>query len=165
MSQAEISIIIPTLNESAHIGGLLTHLNQNAHKRGRLEILVVDGGSSDDTQQIAIAHGARFICADRGRAVQMNTGAQMAQGSILYFLHADTLPPAQFDQLILNKLSNTCQAGSFRMQFDHNSRFLGLFAWLTRWNFPICRGGDQSLFLTKSLFESSGGFNENLPYI
>lgn len=161
MSQPQISIIIPTLNEADHIGALLTHLNQNAHKRERLEIVVADGGSSDDTQQIAIAHGARFILAERGRAIQMNAGAHKAQGEILYFLHADTLPPAQYDQLILNKLSYACQAGSFRMRFDHNSRFLGLFAWLTRYNFPICRGGDQSLFLTKSLFESSGGFNEN----
>lgn len=155
-----ISIIIPVLNEGATIGALLGYLYEHTNPALIREILVVDGGSTDDTRSIAGTMGVRVIRSGRGRAVQMNKGAMLARAEVLYFLHADTYPPPGFDRAILDAVSRGHGAGSFRMRFDCNSRFLSFFAWCSRFNSNICRGGDQSLFVLKTLFRSSGGFNE-----
>ena len=156
----QLSIIIPVLNEEGTIGSLLQHLQLQAAQGEVLEILVVDGGSTDDTVKVAEAQGVRVVHSEKGRAVQMNVGATGAKGSILYFLHADTYPPKHFDSAITSAVSNKKQAGCFRMQFNSPSLFLSFFSWFTRFNIPLCRGGDQSLFITKKLFEELGGFNE-----
>jgi len=156
----KISVIIPVLNEEAIIASTLQHLWQNSSKEHIKEILVVDGGSTDATCAIAKKHGANVISSARGRAKQMNCGAKNARGSILYFLHADTLPPKHFDQSILKSVKNNCEAGCFQMRFDSNSLFLQIFAWFSRINAKLCRGGDQSLFTTKEIFEELNGFNE-----
>ncbi len=157
----KISIIIPVLNEAGFIGTLLHHLKENAKDSGALELLVVDGGSTDDTVQIVIAQAAKVIPSETGRAKQMNLGAQNATGEILYFIHADTLPPKHYDQYILEAHRQGYTAGCFRMRFDTNNWFLRFFAWLSRVNHTLCRGGDQSLFVTKELFENTGRFNED----
>lgn len=90
----------------------------------------------------------------------MNSGAQQAQGVVLYFLHVDTLPPLNFDHFILKAIAKGHKAGCFRMQFDTPNPFLKLFAWLTRINHPLCRGGDQSLFVERKIFEQIQRFNE-----
>ena len=91
----------------------------------------------------------------------MNAGAQIANGTILYFLHADSFPPMDFDLHILESVErNRDLAGCFRMKFDHNHWILNILGWLTRFNSPLCRGGDQSLFITKKLFVELQGFNE-----
>lgn len=90
----------------------------------------------------------------------MNLGAKMANGSILYFLHADTYPPKNFDTHILHAVSNGKSAGCFRMKFDSQNWLLRVSAWFTRINHSMCRGGDQSLFITKALWHRSNGFNE-----
>ena len=79
---------------------------------------------------------------------------------MLYFLHADTLPPLNFDRFILEAIAEGCGAGCFSMRFDSPSPFLRFFAWFTRFNHPLCRGGDQSLFVERSVFEHVKGFNE-----
>ena len=89
----------------------------------------------------------------------MNAGAAIATGDILYFLHVDTLLPKDFDLEILNAYTQGFKAGCFRMKFDSTNLFLALFAWFTRINTQLCRGGDQSLFILKSLFEKANGFN------
>ncbi len=155
-----ISLIIPTLNEAGTLGPLLEYLLEKRAPDHLLEILVVDGGSEDATLAIAEAHGANALLSERGRAVQMNHGASHARGDILYFLHADTFPPRGFDQHIVQAVDSGFEAGSFRMRFDSNSRFLRFFSWFTRFNYIICRGGDQSLFVTRKLFGDCGGFNE-----
>jgi len=155
-----ISIIIPTLNEAGHIAGLLDHLKGNSNPLLIREILVVDGGSEDITPFLAAEKGAVVLHSRRGRAVQLNLGAEKASGDILYFLHADTFPPANFDTTIVKAVEDRYKAGCFRMRFDSESWFLSFFAWFTRFNHPICRGGDQSLFVTRSLFYYCGGFNE-----
>ena len=156
----KISIIIPVLDEAENLERLLPYLQQNSTPSSILEILVVDGGSRDMSSSVALKNGARVINSPKGRAVQLNAGAREARGNILYFLHADSFPPRGFDQMILKAGRKHPVAGCFRLQFDQDSWFLRFFAWWTRFNFILCRGGDQSLFLPREWFKELGGFNE-----
>ena len=155
-----ISIIIPVLNEEHYIGKLLDHIARVGSPNLIGEIICVDGGSLDKTQEMAQKYGAKVIRSKRGRARQMNLGAQHAKGNVLYFLHADTLPPKNFDRSIMDASEAGYETGCFRMKFDTNNPVLGFFAWLSRINHALCRGGDQSLFVKRSLFQKSEGFNE-----
>ncbi|WP_248724115.1 TIGR04283 family arsenosugar biosynthesis glycosyltransferase [Seonamhaeicola sp. ML3] len=158
----KISIIIPTLNEEDHIETLLEHLIANTSKRNIKEIIVVDGGSNDNTVALARSFKeATLINSPRGRAKQMNLGARQASGSVLYFLHADSLPPKHFDTLILNEIDKGNLAGCFKMKFNTNHWWLKLAGWFTQFSWRIARGGDQSQFITTALFNSIGGFNED----
>ena len=163
-----ISIIIPVYNEASTIGTLLKHLDENSRSGQIGEVIIVDGQSSDDTLECAnnyINNGSllpyTLISSQKGRACQMNTGASRATGDILYFLHADTLPPEGFDLAILEQVKAGFPAGCFRLKFDTNHPILTLSQWFTRFNFRACRGGDQSLFVTSKLFEELKGFNED----
>lgn len=156
----QISIIIPVLNEEQWISRVLGYLRQNGSLKNIKEILVVDGGSTDDTVQKAIDFGAVVVHSTKGRAKQMNQGAKMATGEILYFLHVDTLPPKYYDESIIEAVALGYQVGCFQMKFDSDSRFLKFFAWFTRVNHKLCRGGDQTLFITKELFSKADGFDE-----
>lgn len=156
-----ISIIIPVLNEEGFIAKVLQHLTLNSTSSNIKEIICVDGGSSDKTVEIAEVHGAKVLQSKKGRARQMNFGAKHAQGEILYFLHADTFPPRNFDGTILTAIAQGHESGCFRMQFDTKNPILRFFAWLSRINHTLCRGGDQSLFIKRQLFEQNEGFNEN----
>jgi len=157
----QISIIIPVLNEGESIGSILAYLKNNSSKKNIKEILIVDGGSTDQTLAIASQIGCTVLFSPKGRAKQMNFGAKHATAEILYFLHADTLPPESFDASILEAFAYGSQTGCFQMKFDSKSRFLSFFAWFSRVNHKLCRGGDQSLFIAKTLFETSDGFNED----
>lgn len=160
-TKSQISIIIPTLNEALGIGHLLKYLNLHGPADLVKEILVVDGGSEDDTAQIARQNGAKVYFSEKGRATQMNRGAACARGQVLYFLHADTYPPTHFAQKILSAVAGGNEAGCFQMQFDSSSWFLRFFSWFSRFNITVCRGGDQSLFVSQPLFRESQGFDEN----
>lgn len=162
MTNKNISIIIPVLNESEFLGKNLCHILEKQAGFVK-EILVVDGGSTDDTVQIAEKYGAKVLKAEkRGRAHQMNMGAKNAQAGVLYFLHADTSPPADFDQIILNTLKSGVDFGCFRLKFDWKHPLLKFYCWFTRFNSPLLRFGDQSLFVLKGSFKNAGGFDENL---
>ncbi|NRD19281.1 glycosyltransferase family 2 protein [Winogradskyella eckloniae] len=102
-----------------------------------------------------------LVNSEKGRAKQMNLGAKHAKGSILYFLHADSFPPKNFDQLIINEVNKGNKAGCFRMQFDSKHWWLRLASWLTQFSWRACRGGDQSQFITRTLFDDIGGYDEN----
>ncbi|MCM4166917.1 Undecaprenyl-phosphate 4-deoxy-4-formamido-L-arabinose transferase [Arenibacter antarcticus] len=155
-----ISIIIPVFNEATTIKMLLEYLRENSVTNAIKEIIVVDGGSTDQSFAIAKDFGATMLRAKKGRAKQMNIGAKHASGEILYFLHADTFPPKQFDQYILSAIETGFKAGCFRMRFNTSKKFLQFFAWFSRINHKLCRGGDQSLFVQKELFHKSKGYNE-----
>ena len=167
-----ISIIIPVLNEAEIIEDLLSHLIKNSTKKNISEIIVIDGGSSDNTPNIANYFFSKHFSekskncylvktSRRGRAIQMNTGAKFATGKILYFLHADSFPPKDFDQYIIDEVSKNNLAGCFRLQFDNTHWWLRLASWLTQFHWRVCRGGDQSQFITKKVFNDIGGYDEN----
>ena len=158
---SNISIVIQILNEAENIKILLNHLLENASKENISEIIVVDGGSTDNSKNIVESfQNIILINSEKGRAKQMNTGAKKASGDILYFLHADSFPPKHFDELIISEVIKGNEAGCFRMQFDSKHWWLQLAGWLTKFNWRICRGGDQSQFVSKKLFETIGGFDE-----
>lgn len=160
-SLPQISIIIPVLNEAKSITELLAHLKTNTSTRNFIkEVIIVDGGSTDASIEIAKENGAIVVTSKKGRATQMNTGAKKAAGNILYFLHVDTFPPKHFDALIAEAFLNNKNVGCFQMEFDSPHYFLKFFAWFSKINHRICRGGDQSLFISKELFKNLKGFNE-----
>lgn len=159
---SKISIIIPVLNEVKTINRLLIHIEKNKSHTIPLEIIVVDGGSTDSSQkEIKKNKEVILISSAKGRAKQMNAGANIATADVLYFLHADSFPPKGFDLFIINQIQKANKAGCFRIKFDYWHPVLLISQWFTRFNHVSCRGGDQSLFISKALFDEIGQYNEN----
>jgi rSAM/selenodomain-associated transferase 2 len=156
------SIIIPTYNEADQIEQTIGK-TLAAKGKHEVEIIVADGGSTDNTVSIAKQCGAVVLVSERkGRAAQMNKGAAAAKYEMLYFLHADSIPPNDFTTKILDAYDKGAKSGCFRLSFDYNHPFLKANAWFTRFNVNAILFGDQSLFVTKEVFEKSGGFREDL---
>lgn len=156
-----ISVIIPVYNEEGIIGKTVRHLKTASAGDALGEVIVVDGGSTDKSVHEAESEGAMVIRSSRkGRALQMNEGARAAQGTILYFLHADSLPPASFASDLTEAVKRGYPMGCYRLQFDINHWFLNANAWFTRFDVNAFRYGDQSLFVTKDIFGEAGGFCE-----
>ncbi|OUS03552.1 glycosyl transferase family 2 [Flavobacteriales bacterium 33_180_T64] len=159
----KISIIIPILNEAKTIEKLLFHLIDHAALENISEIIIVDGGSTDGALDLIKKTdlNIKTLTSPKGRAKQMNIGVKAATGNIFYFLHADSFPPNRYDQLIINEVKKGNPAGCFRMQFDCNHWWLRLASWLTQFKWRACRGGDQSQFITRNVFNDIGGYDEN----
>ena len=152
-----ISVIVPALNEAPYITATL----QSARRGRPHEILVVDGGSTDDTVALARAAGVQVIQSQPGRARQMNAGAAQAAGNTLVFLHADTLLPGDYPEVVAGTLRDPAvAAGAFRFQMGEKLAGQRLIEWTanlrSRWRQSPY--GDQALFLRRSLFEEIGGF-------
>jgi len=151
------STIIPTLNESHHVGRAVS----SAWDGGACEVVVVDGGSSDDTTQVAMAAGAQIVESPRGRAAQQNAGAGIATGDFLLFLHADTwLSEEAGAQLVAALGDPHVSAGAFGQRIEACG---AIYRWLERGNAARVRWrgiayGDQGIFVRRSLFEEVGGF-------
>jgi rSAM/selenodomain-associated transferase 2 len=157
-----ISIIIPALNEEANIKRLIPYL-QNCCVNKEIEIIVADCGSTDATITAAQSLGAKLIaCPVKGRAVQMNAGARAAKYSILYFVHADAVPPPSFFTDITEAVKAGYETGRYRTKFDSNKWLLKINAFFTRLDWVVCYGGDQTLFTTASLFKKINGYDEKL---
>lgn len=155
----KLSIIIPTLNEAGRIAVALIAL-QPLRARGA-EIVLVDGGSSDGTPQLAARYADQVIDAPRGRALQQNAGAQQALGDTLLFLHSDTQLPVNADGLIADALvESTALWGRFDVRFDADLAMLHVVAAMmnARSRLTGIATGDQCIFVRRSTFESVGGF-------
>lgn len=156
----KISIIIPTLNEEKYISILLEHLQKcTSHKNH--EILISDGGSTDNTLAFSANYNVTILHSpSKSRAQQMNYAAQFAEGEILYFIHADCLPPLTFIEDINKEINLGNDAGCYRYKFDSDKFLLKINAWFNRFGGLICRGGDQTLFIKKDVFNNLNGFCE-----
>jgi len=152
-----ISVIIPTINEGYNIKESLTSIGIESDR----EIIVADGGSSDDTVLIAKSLGARVVNSSPPRARQMNHGAAEATGDVLLFLHADTRLPEKFDELILQSLENLdVVAGAFKLRIDSDIPALRLIEHLANWRSRCLKTpyGDQAIFILSRVFRQVGGF-------
>ena len=154
-----VSIIIPTLNEAGTIERTLSWVRQVS----ACEIIVVDGGSEDGTAECARPYVDRLVAAPRGRAHQMNAGAQAASGEALLFLHADTIPPEQFPELIADALADSEVVGG---RFDVDVDAPGWPFWAIgslmnmRSRLTGIATGDQGIFVRRTVFETIGGYPE-----
>ncbi|MFC3284923.1 TIGR04283 family arsenosugar biosynthesis glycosyltransferase [Litchfieldella rifensis] len=159
-SSATLSVIIPTLDEAADIEAQLGGLQ--ALRDHGIEIVVVDGGSQDDTFALAAPLASLVISSAAGRARQMNVGAQASRGNVLLFLHADTrLPDGAVDR-IQQALADGCQWGRFDVRLEGRHPMLKVIALAMnlRSRLTGIATGDQALFTTRQAFEAIGGFPE-----
>ena len=154
----KLAIVVPVLNEA---GTLADRLEVLAPLRARgAELLVVDGGSTDLTASIALAHADRVLQAPRGRASQLNTGAAATRADVLLFLHADTQLPTDADHLIWQALQSGHQWGRFNVCIEGLHPLLPMVAWFMnlRSRLTGIATGDQAVFVQRRLFEAVGGF-------
>jgi len=155
----KLSVIIPAYNEEKTILKCIELLDTTDNRLK--EIIVVDGQSSDQTVSLAKKTAAKVIVSpQKGRAFQMNYGASQSIGNYLYFVHADTQVPASYLDDIQSQKEAKIKVGCYRFKFDTNHTLLKLNAFMTRFPFLICRGGDQTLFIEKKLFDQLDGFDE-----
>lgn len=155
-----VSVIIPTYHEETGIAALL----DTVAKASPHEVIVSDGGSSDQTVSIASQSGVTVISSAKGRAAQMNAGAHAATGEFLLFLHADTLPPEDFPKIISNTLRRpNTPAGAFSFKLSGELGAAALIEGLVSFRCRFARKpyGDQGIFIRNSLFDSIGGFPES----
>lgn len=157
----KISIIIPVLNEEEWVIRTLSAL-QPLRRKGH-EVIVVDGGSKDQSFQMAFPYSDQVLETSRGRSRQMNMGAKSSTGEILLFLHADTFLPNNADHLIFDAVSRTGQCwGFFRVRLSGSHPLLRLVEFHMNWRSRLTRiaTGDQAIFIKKELFEAIGEFPE-----
>src|SRR5260370_25957395 len=152
-----VSIIIPALNEAHSIGVTLDAVSRLSE---RVELIVVDGGSDDETREFASRRGARVIASERGRGLQMHRGACAALGDVLWFLHAETIVPEDSLELIHEALRDDhVVAGNFDVRFDGRRAAARFMTWL----YPQLRRlglcyGDSAIFVRREAYEQVGGF-------
>jgi len=159
MEMTWISIIVPVLNEAQGISESLAALAP-LRERGH-EVIVVDGGSSDKTPDLARRAADRVVSAPRGRASQMNAGAALARGEVLVFLHADTRLPEDAAARILQGLAASGRAwGRFDVRIEGASVFLPVIAFFMnlRSRATGIATGDQAIFVRRDAFERAGRF-------
>ncbi|MCA1850196.1 MAG: TIGR04283 family arsenosugar biosynthesis glycosyltransferase [Acidobacteria bacterium] len=152
-----LSIIIPTFNEARSISQTLDAVMSI---QGRVEVIVVDGGSFDGTIEIVRGRGARVVTSERGRGLQMHAGACAARGRALWFVHADTRPAAECAARIAEALRDqSVVAGNFDVLFDGDRTAARFLTWL----YPRLRllglcYGDSAIFMRRDAYERVGGF-------
>lgn len=159
MKSPNLSVIIPVLNEAEHLRATLHEVQQAIPK----EIIVVDGGSQDQTLALVKSFSTvKVVSTFPGRAHQMNVGAQLATGEILLFLHGDTRLPKKYLEQVQTILTSDVVAGAFELKINSSLRGLRLVERLVNWRSRYLQlpYGDQALFLRAALFRDLGGFKE-----
>lgn len=161
-SKIKVSIIIPTLNEVKNIKILIPYLFKHGGT-ALTEIIVVDAfKSKDGTAEVAAQLGATVIKSKQCcRAVQLNEGAAYARSALLYFVHADVLPPTTYLSDLQHAIEAGKQWGFFSYRFKKPHTLLKINAYYTRFDGLFAGGGDQTLFILKSAFDELGGFDES----
>lgn len=157
-SALKVSVIIPTFNESTVLFETLTRLKQN----DPFETIIGDGGSQDDTADIARRHGAMVIQSKQGRAVQMNAAAQEAQGDLLLFLHADSYVDSKGYQKMVDTMTREFYlGGAFSLQIDSTQPGLRRIARCANWRSRYLNlvYGDQGIFVRREIFNELKGFS------
>ncbi len=156
----KLSIIIPVLNEEMNLSRMRRHLQSVCQPEH--EIIIVDGGSIDNTLTIAHELTDRVIVSQPGRALQMNSGASAASGDVLLFLHADTFLPANTAQIIRDLSHRKNYWGRFDVRLSSSRFVFRLIEGLM--NFRSCltsiATGDQAIFIERGMFDRVGGFPE-----
>lgn len=152
----QLAIVVPVLNEAANLPVLHSHLQPIALNA---EVVLVDGGSTDDTVSLARSAGLKLVRAPRGRASQMNAGARATQAPHLLFLHADT----QLPEVALASVQEALQHhawGRFDVQIQGQAKMLRVVAALMNWRSRLTgiATGDQALFMTRQAYLQAGGF-------
>lgn len=153
-----LSIIVPTLNEEVHIKKTVLHL-QYLRKKGH-EIILVDGGSKDNTIEIGEELVDKIFISKPGRANQMNLGALNATGDVILFLHADTKLPEDVDSIIVDIANKGLVWGYFRLHLTGDRFIYRVIEYFINFR-SKCSGiatGDQGLFITKDLFKLIEGY-------
>lgn len=155
---ARLSIIVPVLNEAEGVAATLDALAPL--RAAGHELIVVDGGSHDETVVLSRERADQVLDGPRGRARQMNAGAAVATGEVLLFLHADTRLPPSADQHIATALSHGAVWGRFNVRIEGRSRWLPVVASLMnlRSRLSGIATGDQAMFVRRELFRQLGGF-------
>lgn len=155
---AHLSIILPVLNEAEGVVPALERL-QEMRRRGA-EVIVVDGGSRDETAELARPLADCVITAARGRGAQMNAGAGQSSSDILLFLHADTLLPSAAPEVVAAAIAGGARWGRFDVRIAGTLRGLGLVAGMMNWRSRLTgiATGDQAIFVSREAFRQVGGF-------
>ncbi len=157
--KAYLAIIVPVLNEADALPELKAQLDA-FYKRG-VEIIIVDGGSTDSTADLVLMSSFRLIVSEKGRARQMNAGARATNADKLLFLHADTQLPKTSDTLLTDALLNH-HWGRFDVKIKGQHTLLPMIALMMNWRSRLTgiATGDQAIFMRRSAFEHIGGFPE-----
>jgi rSAM/selenodomain-associated transferase 2 len=157
-SVVQVSIIVPVFNEASGIVEFLKSLA--SVQADALEIIVVDGGSVDQTLALTSPYADRVMQSAKGRAIQMNAGATVARGSVLLFLHADTQLPIGALQAIDRVITQGASWGRFDVSINGCSPWLKLVSTLMNWRSRMSgiATGDQAMFVTRLAFDAVGGF-------
>lgn len=159
-----ISVIIPTYNDENIIRSTIEHLQLNAYTRLLKEIIVVDGGSVDQTVAEAKKAGARVVRSDsNNRSIQMNLGGEAARGNILYFVTPGTYPPKNFTNEIVRATLKGHASGAFLFEFDYRHWLLNTISKITKIKKLYTGIEHQTLFMLKELFVKGGTFREDQP--
>ena len=154
-----LSIVVPTLNEADRLAATLAGLR--ACCTARIQLIVVDGGSVDDTVGIARRFADRVICGVRGRALQMNAGAGEATGEVLWFVHADTVAPPTAGDAVLGAMGERDAVwGYFDVRLDGEPALLRVVERMMKLRTRVTgvATGDQGIWVRRSVFEAVGGY-------
>jgi rSAM/selenodomain-associated transferase 2 len=156
----KLSVVVPVLNEELNLSRITSHL-RSVIEQGH-EVIIVDGGSTDNTLTIAYEITDTVIISKKGRALQMNSGASIASGKVVLFLHADTLLPENVAEIISAACVGESFWGRFDVRLSNNKYVYRLIECMMNMRSSLTSivTGDQAIFIEKSLFDRIGGFPE-----